>query len=303
MSIEDLYPPNCRLADGREFAPSVHWASYQQVPQLKGYYRRLYDFELMYVASGEMQVHFSDMDSPLDYYAGDLLFIPSIIPHKIDIPLDSGARLLGIHFDFYDEFELESEIGMLVDEAHINLGSFCFWPVNGQDGLLFARKYQAVPPEIVRGMEVVAKEHRTGMSGHEMICRGGILQVIATLLRCQTTSGKAVPVAYREAFQQLADELQQAWHIPWTVTRMAQQLSVSEDHFIRLFKEFFGKTPYQHLQHIRHQEAKRCLRETDMKIEAIAKHVGYESLYNFSHAFKKWQGVSPREYRRLGSIF
>ncbi|WP_128660551.1 helix-turn-helix transcriptional regulator [Paenibacillus sp. 598K] len=302
MSGQEVYRPKCRPMDGREFAPSVHWASYQQVPRMTGEYRRLYDFELMYVVAGEMQVQFGDLDSPIDYYAGDLLFIPAMIPHRIDIPLESGARLLGIHFDFYDEFELESEIGMLVDEANIKPDSFCNWPVNEQQALLFARKYQAVPPEIVSGMDVVAKEHRTGMSGHEMMCRSGMLQVIATLLRCQTASGKAVNVAYRDAFEQLADELQQAWHIPWTIARMAQRLNVSEDHFIRLFKEFFGKTPYQHLQHIRLQEAKRCLRETDMKIEAIARHVGYSSLYNFSHAFKKWQGVSPREYRRMGSI-
>src|SRR5690606_38672011 len=127
--------------------------------------------------------------------------------------------------------------------------------------------------------------------------------VIASLLRYQTTSGKTISATYFNAFMHLENELQHAYDASWTVGRMAQLLNVSEDHFIRLFKEFFGKTPYQYLQHIRHQEAKRCLRETDMKIEAIAKHIGYESLHNFSHAFKKWQGVSPREYRLQGIIF
>ena len=36
--------------------------------------------------------------------------------------------------------------------------------------------------------------------------------------------------------------------------------------------------------------------------EAIGRRLGYDSLHHFSHVFKRRQGVSPREYRKMCSI-
>ncbi|WP_173193024.1 helix-turn-helix domain-containing protein [Paenibacillus alginolyticus] len=97
-------------------------------------------------------------------------------------------------------------------------------------------------------------------------------------------------------------ELQQNIHLPYTNKTMAQRINVSEDHFIRLFKQVFDLSPQKYLQDLRHQAAKRYLRETDLKIEYIGVLVGYDDLHNFSHIFKKWQVISPLNYRKLFRI-
>jgi AraC-like DNA-binding protein len=49
---------------------------------------------------------------------------------------------------------------------------------------------------------------------------------------------------------------------------------------------------------VRFEEAKRLLKEGTLYINEIASHLGYNDTSNFNHAFKKWSGVSPKNYRQ-----
>lgn len=45
-------------------------------------------------------------------------------------------------------------------------------------------------------------------------------------------------------------------------------------------------------------EAQRLLVRCDLRIEEVARRVGYADASHFSRAFRQWTGSSPREYRR-----
>lgn len=291
-----------RLLDSNEIRPSIHWAQRQYVSKTDGVTRRLYDFEIMYVISGEMRVSFNDEKDMRVYSPGDLLFLPSAVPHLIEITPASGSTLLGIHFDFYDEFEITPDIYMVVDEDKVYPDSICSMPVSANGEPMLARRYASIPVEIVKWMEFVCEEFTTCRPGFEMACNGAMMLILSALFRLQPMPERSLPSPYHDILNDLIDELNNGLHLQWNNAAMAHRLSVSEDHFIRLFKETYGMTPNQYLQHLRHQEAKRGLRETDMKIETIGKRVGYDSLHHFSHIFKRWQGVSPREYRKMCNI-
>lgn len=282
--------------------PSVHWAQNQYVLSMYGTTRRLYDFEFMYVISGKMRVHFSNETEPVTYNSGDLLFLQSAAYHRIEITSDPGAQLLGIHFDFYDELDLGNDLDVVVDEQRPDDDKFCFLPVNGQGDSLFARRYSSIPLEIVRWMDVVKEEFMSARPGYETVCRGIMLLIITALMRLQENTVRIPSASYDKALHELTEDLTKNMHLQWSNSAMAARLNLSEDHFIRLFKETFGTTPHQFLQRIRHHEAIKYLRETDLKIEHIGKRVGYKDLHQFSHVFKKWQGVSPRMYRRMCNI-
>ncbi|MGO4546110.1 helix-turn-helix domain-containing protein [Paenibacillus sp. 2TAB23] len=282
--------------------PSVHWAQNQYVLSMRGTTRRLYDFEFMYVIAGEMRVHFSNEPDPTTYNAGDLLFLQSADYHRIEITSAPGAQLLGIHFDFYDELDIGNDLGVIVDEQAVHDDHFCFLPVNGQGEAIFARRYTSIPQEIVRWMDVIKDEFMSARPEFETVCRGLMLLIITALMRHQEKIVRVALPAYDKALHELTEELHQNMHMQWSNSAMAHRLNLSEDHFIRLFKETFGTTPYQYLQRIRHHEAIKYLRESDLKIEYIGALVGYKDLHQFSHVFKKWQGVSPRMYRRMCNI-
>jgi len=282
--------------------PSVHWAQRQNVDSTTGGDRRLYDFEIMYVSAGEMIVHFPDSDSAIVYLPGDLLFLNARETHRIEIASEEGARLIGIHFDFFDDFETTPDVYMVVDETNADDLLFAKRPVGENGESVFAPKYSPVDADIVAWMERICDEFTSEAPGFEMACRGAMLLILASLERARNVSPRAVPPAYRQALSVLADEISADIGRPWTNARLARELNIGEDHFIRLFKAQYGVTPSRHIRELRHREAKKRLRETGLSIEQIGRSVGYDDLHHFSHAFKKWEGVSPREYRNRGSL-
>jgi len=57
-------------------------------------------------------------------------------------------------------------------------------------------------------------------------------------------------------------------------------------------------TSYKNLvRDMRREKAMDLLDRTDCPIERIAIELGYSDVPNFYHAFKKWTGVTPSEYR------
>ncbi|KKD58745.1 AraC family transcriptional regulator [Grimontia sp. AD028] len=51
------------------------------------------------------------------------------------------------------------------------------------------------------------------------------------------------------------------------------------------------------LDHVRFSLARHYLRSTQISIEDISERVGFSDPANFRHAFRKWSGASPRDYR------
>lgn len=100
------------------------------------------------------------------------------------------------------------------------------------------------------------------------------------------------------------DRLRKLWEMigsrlteDWSVTTLAQEAHVSEEHFRRLCWRELGRSPIAHLTSLRIQAAQALLASTLDKQEYIAERVGYHSPVAFSRAFKRWVGCLPSEYR------
>jgi two-component system response regulator YesN len=67
-----------------------------------------------------------------------------------------------------------------------------------------------------------------------------------------------------------------------------------------LFSKKKGITFNKFLIKVRMEKAKELLKFTDQKVINIATMVGYNEVYYFSHSFKKYTGLTPREFRTNG---
>lgn len=63
-----------------------------------------------------------------------------------------------------------------------------------------------------------------------------------------------------------------------------------------IFKEYMKTTPSDYLVHKRMEEAKYLLSNGEAKIKDVAAAVGYEDPLYFSKVFKRYTGMSPREF-------
>ena len=80
---------------------------------------------------------------------------------------------------------------------------------------------------------------------------------------------------------------------------VASHFFIDKHYLARLFKEQYGVTLVTYLQQVRITHAKRMLRFTDKSIEEIGLECGIGELNYFSRVFKKPEGVSPSEFRRV----
>ncbi len=83
----------------------------------------------------------------------------------------------------------------------------------------------------------------------------------------------------------------------WTLDQLADIACISGEHLRRLCRKELGRSPMQHLTHLRLQRARHLLSITDDKVEVIARAVGFESAFTFSNTFHKWIGWRPSEFR------
>jgi len=86
-----------------------------------------------------------------------------------------------------------------------------------------------------------------------------------------------------------------------TVNQIADYVSVSPFHFIRVFKKNTGYSPHEYLVLTRLNAAKFLLETTDLLIKEIALDVGFSSEARFVSAFKNDTGKTPGEFRKSQS--
>ena len=79
--------------------------------------------------------------------------------------------------------------------------------------------------------------------------------------------------------------------------RIAGEAFLSKFHFIRLFKSYYGRTPYQYLTTVRIENAKKLLR-SHSTISEICFAVGFDSVTWFTGLFKKMTGFTPAAFKK-----
>ncbi len=83
-----------------------------------------------------------------------------------------------------------------------------------------------------------------------------------------------------------------------SLEQLAAQANMSLFHFTRVFAKETGITPHQYLIKTRLSAAKYFLKSTEMSIKNIAFSTGFNSETSFCTTFKKWENVTPTQYRQ-----
>ena len=86
---------------------------------------------------------------------------------------------------------------------------------------------------------------------------------------------------------------------PWTCTMLAEKANMSTETLRRLCQQQTGRGPMNYLTGLRMRRAAMLLESTELKVDSIARSLGYSSAFAFSTAFKRHVGRSPAAHRQL----
>ncbi len=81
------------------------------------------------------------------------------------------------------------------------------------------------------------------------------------------------------------------------ILKAIQEFPISESQLRRAFRRETGMTPQYYLQYTRLEHAKHLLLNETLQIGQVAHMCGYCDSYYFSRTFKKFFGLSPRDWR------
>ena len=83
---------------------------------------------------------------------------------------------------------------------------------------------------------------------------------------------------------------------------IAEQLNISYSWFRRFFRKYTGVAPGQYLTHLRLQQARELLEQTNLPVREIARQMHFESSGYFSVYFKRQTGLNPLEFRKTKKV-
>lgn len=97
----------------------------------------------------------------------------------------------------------------------------------------------------------------------------------------------------------IVETIYQNLHHGLGVAELAEAASVSVSTLERLFKEHMDCTPRRFIMQVKMSAACDRLINTGMQVKEIANSLGYEEHANFTRAFTKMLGMSPRSYQQF----
>jgi AraC family transcriptional regulator len=82
-----------------------------------------------------------------------------------------------------------------------------------------------------------------------------------------------------------------------SLEQLAAEACLSKYHFLRLFRSAFGLSPFQYIQHLRIEKAKRLLTGSPVAVMDLAEQLGFDNAQSFSRLFFQRTGLYPTQYR------
>lgn len=140
------------------------------------------------------------------------------------------------------------------------------------------------------------------ISLHNMISRSENVYELNELLKEVSLSitakinnynNKSIKLILRNAL----DYIHEHYKEQLTLNDVAEHVYVSTSYLSRMFKKELGKNFVDYLNGLRIEKAKELLMDPKYKTYEIAELVGIPDAHYFSRLFKKYEGLSPTEYR------
>ncbi|MCW5656923.1 MAG: AraC family transcriptional regulator [Burkholderiaceae bacterium] len=257
------------------------------------------------VARGTMHLHAPGMADALALSSGDI----AVMARGCDHVLSTRPGLEGQRVESIDA-ELPAGGMPATQASDVISGAYQMWSTPLHPffaemppwSVLRASEMPRLGP-IALSTALIEAELRSREPGRTVVVHGLLDVIFALALRAvsaqcaQARSGWSQAVRDPHVRRAIALMHENAAH-PWTLDELAQRAGLSRTALAGRFRDAMGDTPLNHLRTLRMQRASRLLADTDRRLEAIARAVGYQDAFGFSKVFKRTLGVSPKEFRR-----
>ena len=267
---QSIYPNNPQVRQLPLYLVGIGGSEYQgHVNRPEGYYWN----QLLYSVKG--QGCLKTETNTVTLSEGWFFFLPNGIPHEY-YPLTETWEVRWVVFDGYAWPQITKELGL-------------------------ARPI-CIKPDDCSGLEKIYNKmfvaQKTDKLFGDYTCSGLIYDYLLEFHRQVSTLGTNNGVNRSELLMPVLNYIDDHFHQDFSMTVLAELAGVSSQHLCRIFKETMHMRPTEYLTYRRLGEAKNLLRHTDTPIAEIGIKCGFPDAGYFSTVFKRYEGMSPAEFRK-----
>lgn len=211
--------------------------------------------------------------------SGEMVFIPKGTMHSMSnkMGIDNERLLLSFDDDIIPE-EYKSYIQ--------------YWSYHN---LIY------IPPkhihEIEKIFQIIESEYKSRRPHYQEMVNLCILQLLMLIDRFHTKPPKPVSDETNLLVNDVAKYIQTNFRSNINLDTLCETFTISKSYLSRRFKTVFGIGINDYITYIRLLHAEKLLSTTDYPITQIAAECGYSDSNYFSTAFKKFKGMTARQFR------
>lgn len=152
--------------------------------------------------------------------------------------------------------------------------------------------------QIVNRLFETMKEEQPG---YEFITTGLLWQFIGTVLQQHLYTKPSNEDRRRGKrtmqIKNVLMRIRKEYAEPLTLDQLAAEAGLAPQYFCRVFRQVVGRTPVDYLNYYRIECAAELLCATDDSVTEIALLCGFSDLSYFIRLFRRYKGISPRQFK------
>lgn len=230
------------------------------------------DYQLIIVVAGEALFKHREEDILLK--SGDVIILPPKIKNHYFFYPDNN--IIWIHFTG------SSVEGILSDYS---LQGYTKYSVaDAEDFLWYAEK--------------IIEEFHLKHVGYMNNCNASLLNILTLLKRKIDSQINSHSDRFVPEIAAVLEDMKMNFSENKDIGEFAKMCNLSPSRFAHLFAKTVGTSPYKYILNLRIKQGKYLLMNTNLSISDIAKSVGYDDPLHFSRIFKKYEGLSPTQFKK-----
>ncbi len=253
--------------------------------------RVIFDYELLYVESGEFTLCYNDKD--YECKKGDFLLIHPGIPHEFkNIKADLSQP--HIHFDF--SYTNKSQL------VPISFKDSCDF--SAEEKLLISKDlfcdYLTTPFIIFKDSKAIINSiYKVAQSYKEnkLSAKAYMLNIIEKIIADNFPESIAREAQSYNVAKQIKEYIDAGQGSTADLSVLENMFSYSKYYLEREFKKEYDISIMAYRNKVKLETAKLLLKHKT--ISEVAEELNYTSIYVFSRAFKNYYKISPSEYKKI----
>ncbi|ESU18668.1 transcriptional regulator, AraC family [Flavobacterium cauense R2A-7] len=242
---------------------------------------------------GKKVMHLFD-DPEFEYLPGETVVIPSNVEMKIDFPEATKSNPTQCLALAIDHFKI-NEILQFLNERYPKEGTNNFWKLDSENYFFYNNI------ELATTINKLIKECMSTSITKDALADLTLQELLIRIIQTQTV--KAVDtnkvIDKNSPLIPILEHIRANIRESINLKELSDKAFMSTTTFYRFFKRELGMSPIEFILNEKMKYAKQLLKNPSIQINEVSYASGFEDCNYFIRIFKKYEGVTPKQYQLM----